>query len=939
MPGPMNKPLACAGCPLFGDGTGYSALEGDGRLPLMAIAEALGENEEEDALPLRPQGRAGSVFRRAIRELGVPANSLTITNIVRCRPPNNELWGQPYYYASVDHCRQYLRAAVRERQPRVLLALGDVPYHNLVANPVGQLTAIRGFILPSVYEGIPLVATYHPAHIARGAWDLFGAFKRDVKLAVDIARNGPPPQMEVQYELEPSVDRVRDYLFYLRRNTTLPISYDTESAGILGQPEPADWRKKEIIQIQFSHRPGYAIVLPYEGDYRLLAHAILALSNPKWGWNSRLSDDLALRADGAVLNGELHDLMNAWGHVQPSFWGNKEDYDTDKGVPSRLMGLQSCTSFYAPEVGPWKHLGTPAEIARDPKVLKFYGAKDADFNTRCGVGIFASLEAQGLMPGYLDHKLGMRPVLDWLGEVGIPVDRQKQSELAAYVRGELTALQTRIQSLVPPEVLSVHPKTGYKALGAVKLRVVENPYDETSTLPKTPLKAILESYDPSQPPLVEAAGHIGYLKWRPFPYTDTAGYPDVEKRWCIERLYNPHGSSPNTKSYIRARGYRMPKAVDSGLDTTGKNELQKLVKETGDEVLRLTGDWRELAKVGGDYAGGKWTPGEDGRVHATFKFGTAIAQLVATDPPVMTYPEHSGIAKRAKGCIVAQPGHVLVKVDKRGFHARAIGWWARDPVYYRLADFDVHSFITAHFLHLPEAPVLMDLSDAELDAVLKRIKSTEEHTRNYKVKRVVHGRQFGMRVKKLYQLHGTNFDPTPERMVELVGEARWYSWSPEKQRREITRYGWSEATNLFNLFDRLFPQTFVNFPLWVERQIREVSRCRLVTPFHHHRYFFDYDMQQATAYLPSSCAHCDFQAALVRMWEAGIPRHFEAINITHDALWLHPEERYAAECIEAVQYEFNLPSTIMVDNPLGPFQCNSDAEIGYSLDKMETWKG
>jgi hypothetical protein len=352
----------------------------------------------------------------------------------------------------------------------------------------------------------------------------------------------------------------------------------------------------------------------------------------------------------------------------------------------------------------------------------------------------------------------------------------------------------------------------------------------------------------------------------------------------------------------------MPKAIDGGKDTTGKLELLKLAEKTGDEVLRLTGEWRETFKAGNDYTGGLWIPGADGRVHATFRWGTASGQTTAVAPPVQTYPEHSGIAKRVKEAVRAEPGHTLVKIDMRGFHARMTGWLANDAVYYRLADFDVHSFVTAHFLHLHDAPYLLDMDDEELRAALKFIKNHAEYgpVRGYKVKRVVHGVTFGMKARKLYRMYSQNFDS--ER----------------------------DAQGLINLLGELFPRTFIAFPAWVRRQITDVTPHRLVSPFGHHRLFWSDDMEQATAYMPSNCAHCHIQAALVRLREQGALRLYQAVNFTHDALWLHPRDSHVEDCIATVKGEFEAPSTILIDSPLGAFTCNSDAEVGPDLAHMKS---
>lgn len=519
----LPKPDYCRPCPLYGNGTGFSSLEGYGDSYLMVVAEALGEHEEEDGLPLRPHAPSGGLVQRALRESGINRQSLTLTNIVRCRPPDNELWGHAYTFPAIDHCAAYLNEAVAQRKPKFILALGDTPYMQLAADKPGTLSEIRGFVLSSRY-GIPMMATYHPAFIVRGQWKLYGAFKRDVAMAHWMAVNGVPKQLETDYDLHPTDSSIRDFLDWLRANPTAPFSYDVETAGILGEKEPEDWRHKRLIQIQFSVRPGHAIVLPWVGCGDEASRIIFGLPNPRWGWNSRLSDDIVLEANGIPVTaqaraaggtrsggpmagangrkgtdagarssaervggnilgggtvvesygqsgeaatgradwsreafgpGAAHDLMLAWAHLQPDFSSKGDDRDGDeKGIPSKLMGLQSCASFYCPEVGPWKHKASDN--------LQLYGAMDSDITYRCGVGIFNELDSLVLMHGYREHKYELRWVLDDLGSHGLPVDRAKQAELRAYAVAELAKLQAEMHAGVPAEVLSIHPKAGYK---------------------------------------------------------------------------------------------------------------------------------------------------------------------------------------------------------------------------------------------------------------------------------------------------------------------------------------------------------------------------------------------------------------------------------------------------------------------------------------------
>ena len=387
----LKKPDTCRGCPLYRNGFGFSALEGDGSL--MVIAESLGRAEEREGLPLRPHAPSGGVFQRALDVAGLKRSTMTLTNTIRCKSE------APHPRAAIDHCKQHLDAAVAQCKPKLLLALGDVPLRELsLLGGSNSISEVRGYVLPSRY-GIPMIATYHPSHLARGAFgQLFGVFLHDVRTAYKFAREGIPAKVETHYILEPTDTDKRDYLDKIRSDTTLPIAHDVETEDILGVKGPADWRHKTIIQVQFSSGVGEAIVVPFPAD-REFVQAVYATENMKWGFNDRLSDRLALRGVGITLNGELHDLMNAYLHLQPGFASGKDAADDeDKGVPARLASLQSCVSFYYPFEGVYKNVMRAAMnggiVSMDD--IRYGGARDVDFHYRVGVKLFASLRKLGL---------------------------------------------------------------------------------------------------------------------------------------------------------------------------------------------------------------------------------------------------------------------------------------------------------------------------------------------------------------------------------------------------------------------------------------------------------------------------------------------------------------------------------------------------------------
>lgn len=857
---------------------------------VLVVAEALGEWEEIDGLPLRPMAPAGSVFQKSLRWQGLDRSEFTLTNIIRCRPPKNWLDGAPYEREAIDHCRTYLDAVINERKPRCILALGGIALRELtgLSGEKRTISHLRGFVLQSRYD-IPLVATYHPSFIVRGASHLLGVVIRDVKLATKVASVGIPCE-SVQYQLSPTPYDVLEWLRSLLPDD--PISLDIETD--MFEKDDVDFASNaRITQIQFSAKSGSAIVLPYIESYFRVIDEVLHSQNPKWTWNGRMFDVPILRAAGFTVNGEHHDLMLAWRHLQP-------DFDAE----SRLMSLQSCTSFYAPFFKPWKH-----ESSID---LPLYGAKDADATYRCGAGLMTDLKKRGLWRGYYEHKFRLKDVLDDLGARGLPVDAEQQSEFRATVLAESGKLSTELQSHVPSELTEFHPKQGYKVIPKpIKELVAANISLSTDEI------------------AAKVKSELGY-DYRPFGENGSATL-----RWCKALPFNPNSSQQLLK-YIKHMKYKVPKKWGEDKETTGKDALEKLHHQTGDKVIGLVREIRKMNKLVSAFTSGNWKPATDGRVHPTFLFGTATGQLSCVRPNVQQFPVHGDLACKFKKMIRAESGHTFVSLDFRSFHARSLGWISLDEDYYKLADFDVHSFVTAHFVKLPEAEHLLSLADDPLRSALCKIKSQYKDIRDQKAKRAILGLGFHMGVNKLYMMNAESFNPPLDEVKLLAGKG-WNSWNDERRQKYVNKFGLSEAKKLVALIQRLFPRAFVQFPIEIEDRIKRTSKCYLKSPAGHNRWNWDLNLEEAVAFLPANIAHAHIDDVALRLNDQGLLDKFELVNWRHDCFDFHCPTNLVDECLETVKYEMQRPSDIC-ENEMGKFQCNVDEKIGVSLAEMSEVK-
>ena len=125
---------------------------------LMFIGEAPGADEDEKGEPF--VGRAGQLLNKIIAAMGMTREEVYIGNILKCRPPQN----RDPLPAEVECCEEYLRAQIALLKPKYICALGRIAAHWLLKTEA-PLGAMREQM--HVYEGIPVIVTYHPAALLR----------------------------------------------------------------------------------------------------------------------------------------------------------------------------------------------------------------------------------------------------------------------------------------------------------------------------------------------------------------------------------------------------------------------------------------------------------------------------------------------------------------------------------------------------------------------------------------------------------------------------------------------------------------------------------------------------------------------------------------------------------------------------------------------------
>lgn len=138
-----------------------NVVSGDGNLnaKIVFIGEGPGKNEDEQGLPF--VGAAGKFLNEMLGEIGLKREDVFITNIVKCRPPNNR---DPEPEEVKTCSTTYLIKQLEEINPLLIVTLGRHSLHFFF--PDKQISKVHGKWLKGKKKDGKIqnfIALYHPA--------------------------------------------------------------------------------------------------------------------------------------------------------------------------------------------------------------------------------------------------------------------------------------------------------------------------------------------------------------------------------------------------------------------------------------------------------------------------------------------------------------------------------------------------------------------------------------------------------------------------------------------------------------------------------------------------------------------------------------------------------------------------------------------------------
>ncbi len=149
--------MGCTKCPLSQGRCKAVPGEGSPDARVMFIGEAPGYHEDQQGRPF--VGNSGELLDQLLNKLKIKREDVFITNVVKCRPPNNRD-PEP---GEMEACKNYLDRQIGIINPRLIITLGRISMSRYW--PGKRIGQVHG--QSKVEEGRMYMAMFHPSFALR----------------------------------------------------------------------------------------------------------------------------------------------------------------------------------------------------------------------------------------------------------------------------------------------------------------------------------------------------------------------------------------------------------------------------------------------------------------------------------------------------------------------------------------------------------------------------------------------------------------------------------------------------------------------------------------------------------------------------------------------------------------------------------------------------
>lgn len=147
----------------------------------MFVGEGPGQNEDQQGKPF--VGAAGKLLTELLKTIGLDRSQVFITNIVKCRPPENRAPRK----SETEACHPYLSTQMNVIKPQIICLLGTQAIVSLLGS---EYSATKSHGKPVLRENHTYLPMYHPAAALYDA-RLKTTLETDFQMLKKLLENSP----------------------------------------------------------------------------------------------------------------------------------------------------------------------------------------------------------------------------------------------------------------------------------------------------------------------------------------------------------------------------------------------------------------------------------------------------------------------------------------------------------------------------------------------------------------------------------------------------------------------------------------------------------------------------------------------------------------------------------------------------------------------------
>jgi len=381
--------------------------EGPITTKIAIVGESLGAEEEKQGRPFC--GGAGFLLDSILSQVGLYRGDIYITNVVKIRPPDNEIKRISELGLTIFEFLPLLKEELEKVKPDVVVALGALALE-VLTNKKG-IMKWRGSILESsLIPNLKVIPSVHPAAILR-QYKWKPLLWLDMKKVVKEAYSSKIELPERNLMIEPSFNEVKDILRNIKSDYE-KVAYDIEVD-----------KQGMLSCISLSPSPEWAISIPFRKAYS--SYWMEGEEVVIWRW---LSEYIFQAEKQLIAQNALFD--NMWlvprvGYFEvymDTMWAAQLAYaELPKGLDT-LASIYTNEPYYKDERKVWKD----TSITRQ---LWLYNARDSAVTFEVALRLEEELKSLKLSDFFFGFVMKLHPILLKLQMRGMRVDQSKREEI------------------------------------------------------------------------------------------------------------------------------------------------------------------------------------------------------------------------------------------------------------------------------------------------------------------------------------------------------------------------------------------------------------------------------------------------------------------------------------------------------------------------------